>query len=416
MALPLQTQPALDVEALRGDFPILSRTIHDHPLVYLDSASSSQKPKAVIDAVSRYYQESHANIHRGVYVLSEEATIAYEQAHVRVADFINADFEEMIFTKNTTEALNLVAYAWGLSNLHAGDEVVLTPLEHHSNLVPWQQVAKRTGAAIRYIRLTADGRLDMEHAAEIIGPRTKLVSVAQVSNVLGTVNPVDELGRMAHAHGALICVDGAQSIPHMAIDVRAMDCDFFAFSGHKMLGPTGIGGLYGRRRILEQMEPFLFGGDMISEVTLEDASWNELPWKFEAGTPPIAQGVGLAAAVEYLQGVGMEAVQAHEHTLARYALEQLRQVRDLDVYGPESEDDRSGVISFNLDSLHPHDVASILDQYGVAIRGGHHCAMPLMRTLGLNSTCRASFYVYNTLEEINVLVEAIGEARRLLRR
>ena len=415
MSLPLQTQPALDVEALRGDFPILSRTIHDHPLVYLDSASSSQKPNAVIDAVSRYYQESHANIHRGVYVLSEEATIAYEQAHVRVADFINADFEEMIFTKNTTEALNLVAYAWGLSNLQAGDEVVLTPLEHHSNLVPWQQVAKRTGAAIRYIRLTTDGRLDMEHAAEIIGPRTKLVSVAQVSNVLGTVNPVAELGRMAHAHGALICVDGAQSIPHMAIDVRVMDCDFFAFSGHKMLGPTGIGGLYGRRRILEQMEPFLFGGDMISEVTLEDASWNELPWKFEAGTPPIAQGIGLAAAVEYLQGIGMEAVRAHEHTLVRYALEQMREVRDLDIYGPEA-DDRGGVISFNLDSLHPHDIASILDQHGVAIRGGHHCAMPLMRTLGLNSTCRASFYVYNTIEEINVLVEAIGAARRLLRR
>ena len=283
MSLPLHTQPALDVEALRGDFPILSRTIHDRPLVYLDSASSSQKPKAVIDAVSRYYQESHANIHRGVYVLSEEATVAYEQAHVRVAEFIHADFDEMIFTKNTTEALNLVAYAWGLSNLKAGDEVVLTPLEHHSNLVPWQQVARRTGAAIRYIRLTADGCLDMAHAAETIGPRTKLVSVAQVSNVLGTVNPVDELGRMAHAHGALLCVDGAQSIPHMAIDVRAMDCDFFAFSGHKMLGPTGIGGLYGRRRILEDMEPFLFGGDMISEVTLESASWNELPWKFEAG-------------------------------------------------------------------------------------------------------------------------------------
>ena len=250
--------------------------------------------------------------------MSEKATVAYEQAHVRVADFIHADFDEMIFTKNTTEALNLVAYAWGLSNLKAGDEVVLTPLEHHSNLVPWQQVARRTGAAIRYIRLTADGCLDMAHAAEIIGPRTKLVSVAQVSNVLGTVNPVDELGRMAHAHGALICVDGAQSIPHMAIDVRAMDCDFFAFSGHKMLGPTGIGGLYGRRRILEDMEPFLFGGDMISEVTLEYATWNELPWKFEAGTPPIAQGIGLAAAVEYLQGIGMEAVQAHEHTLFRY--------------------------------------------------------------------------------------------------
>lgn len=410
-----QAQTMLDVEAIRRDFPILTRLVHDRPLVFLDNAASSQKPLAVIEAESQYYRTSHANIHRGVYVLSEEATAAYEQAHEHVARFINADFEEVVFTKNTTEALNLIAYAWGLNNLRTGDEVVLTQLEHHSNIVPWQQIARRTGATVHYVRVDTQGHLDMEHATGLIGPRTKMVSVAHVSNVLGTVNPIPELVRMAHAQGALMCVDGAQSIPHMPIDVRALDCDFFAFSGHKMLGPTGIGGLYGKRHLLEQMEPFLCGGDMISEVTLEGASWNDLPWKFEAGTPPIAQGIGLAAAVAYLQGLGMEAIQSYEHSLVSYALEQLRQVHDLDIYGPEA-DERGGVISFNLRGMHPHDIASILDQHGVAIRGGHHCAMPLMRVLGVNGTCRASFYVYNTAEEINALIEAIGEARRVLRR
>jgi cysteine desulfurase/selenocysteine lyase len=410
-----QNSTGLDVETVRRDFPILARRVHERPLVYLDSAASSQKPLQVLDAVRHYYQTSHANIHRGVYVLSEEATLAYEQAHERVAHFIQADWEEVIFTKNATEALNLVAYAWGLQHLREGDEVVLTQLEHHSNIVPWQQIARRTGAVVRYIRIDAQGCLDMEHAATLIGPRTKMVSVTHVSNVLGTVNPVAELGNMAHAQGALLCVDGAQSIPHMAVDVRALDCDFFAFSGHKMLGPTGIGGLYGKRRILEHMEPFLCGGDMISEVTFDGASWNDLPWKFEAGTPPIAAGIGLAAAVEYLEGLGMEAVQAHEHRLVCYAMEQLRQAPDIELYGPEAAA-RGGVISFNIKDLHPHDVASILDQCGVAIRAGHHCAMPLMRVLGVNGTCRASFYVYNTMDEINVLLEAIGEARRLRRR
>ncbi len=408
-------QAGLDVDAVRGDFPILTRTVHDCPLVFLDSAASSQRPKAVIDAMVDYEQTSHANIHRGVYMLSEEATLAYEEAHTRVANFINADFEEIIFTKNTTESLNLVAYAWGLHTLQTGDEVVLTELEHHSNIVPWQQIARQTGAVVRYIKVTDRGTLDMEHAATLIGPRTKMVSAAHVSNVLGTINPVEELGRMAHEQGALMCVDGAQSIPHMAIDVRALDCDFFAFSGHKMLGPTGIGGLYGKRQILERMEPFLFGGDMISEVTFEGATWNDLPWKFEAGTPPIAQGIGLGVAVEYLQQLGMDAIHAHEQQLVRYALEQMGQVHDLELYGPEAAA-RGGVVSFNLHGVHPHDMSSILDQQGVAIRGGHHCAMPLMRTLGVNGTCRASFYVYNTIDEINVLIEAIGEARRVLRR
>ena len=410
-----QSSVTLDVETVRRDFPILSREIHGHRLVYLDSGASSQKPLAVIEAVNQLYRENYANIHRGVYTLSEEATAAYEHAHEQVSRFINADFEEVIFTKNTTESLNLVAYAWGLSNLRDGDEIVTTQLEHHSNIVPWQQIARRTGATVRYIRVDAQGKLDMDHAAELIGPRTKMVSVTHVSNVLGTIIPVYELGRMAHAQGALICVDGAQSIPHMAIDVRRLDCDFFAFSGHKMLGPTGVGGLYGKRDILEQMEPFLFGGDMISEVTFEGATWNDLPWKFEAGTGPIAQGVGLGAAVDYLQDLGMEAVHAHEQALVSYALDQMRQVQDLDIYGPDAHE-RGGVISFNLQGVHPHDMASILDQQGVAIRGGHHCAMPLMQVLGVNGTSRASFYIYNTIDDVDMLIEAVGEARRILRR
>ena len=409
-----QTLTGLDPELIRRDFPILTRRVYDRPLVYLDSAASSQKPLHVLDAERYYYSHTHANIHRGVYALSEEATAAYEQAHQQVARFIQADFEEVVFTKNTTEALNLVAYAWGLTNLQDGDEVVLTQLEHHSNIVPWQQIARRQGASVHYIRVDAQGYLDMAHAAECIGSRTKMVSVAHISNVLGTVNPVHDLAVMAHAQGALLCVDGAQSIPHMAIDVRALDCDFFAFSGHKMLGPTGIGGLYGKRHLLEQMEPFLCGGDMISDVTFEGARWNDLPWKFEAGTPPIAQAIGLAAAVTYLQELDMEAIQTYEHTLVSYALEQLRQVRPIEIYGPEAEA-RGGVISFNLPGLHPHDIASILDQQGVAIRGGHHCAMPLMRTMGVNGTCRASFYIYNTTAEIDVFIKSLGEAKRILR-
>jgi cysteine desulfurase/selenocysteine lyase len=406
---------ALDVEAVRRDFPILERLINGRPLVYLDSGASSQKPVAVIEAERQYYLHSHANIHRGVYVLSEEATLAYEQAHEQVGQFINADWDEVIFTKNTTESLNLVAYAWGLNQLKAGDEVVATVMEHHSNIVPWQQIARRTGATVRYIGITPQGHLDMEQAAALIGPRTKLVSVAHVSNVLGTINPVAEIGRMAHEQGALFCVDGAQSIPHMPVDVQAIDCDFFAFSGHKMCGPTGIGGLYGKRELLERMEPFLFGGDMINEVSLEGATWNDLPWKFEAGTPPIAEGIGLGAAVQYLQGLGMQAVQDYEHYLVREAMDLLRAMPDIDIYGPAAEA-RGGVIAFNMQGTHAHDVASILDQYGVAIRAGHHCAMPLMRELDINGACRASFYLYNTVEELHTLIEALGAARRMLRR
>jgi len=406
---------ALDVGAVRRDFPILERLINGRPLVYLDSGASSQKPVVVIEAERQYYLNSHANIHRGVYVLSEEATLAYEQAHEQVGQFINAAWDEVIFTKNTTESLNLVAYAWGLNHLQAGDEVVATVMEHHSNIVPWQQIARRTGATVRYIGITPQGHLDMEQAAALIGPRTKLVSVAHVSNVLGTINPVAEIGQMAHAQGALFCVDGAQSIPHMPVDVQAIDCDFFAFSGHKMCGPTGIGGLYGKRELLQRMEPFLFGGDMINEVSLEGSTWNDLPWKFEAGTPPIAEGIGLGAAVQYLQGFGMQAVQDYEHHLVSEAMAHLSAVPDIDIYGPAAEA-RGGVIAFNMEGTHAHDVASILDQYGVAIRAGHHCAMPLMRELDINGACRASFYLYNTVEEIHTLIEALGAARRMLRR
>ena len=417
MAQPFSAQgsAALDVEVVRRDFPILERLINGHPLVYLDSGASSQKPVAVIEAVRQYYLNSHANIHRGVYVLSEESTLAYEQAHEQVGQFINADWDEVIFTKNTTESLNLVAYAWGLNHLQAGDEVVTTVMEHHSNIVPWQQIAKRTGAAVRYIGITPHGHLDMEQAAKLIGPRTKLVSVTHVSNVLGTINPVMDIGKMAHAQGAVFCVDGAQSIPHMSVDMQAIDCDFFAFSGHKMCGPTGIGGLYGKRELLTRMEPFLFGGDMINEVSLEGSTWNDLPWKFEAGTPPIAEGIGLGAAVQYLQGLGMQAVQDYEHHLVREAMAQLSAVPDIEIYGPGAEA-RGGVIAFNMEGAHAHDVASILDQYGVAIRAGHHCAMPLMRELGINGACRASFYIYNTVEEIHTLIEALGAVRRMLRR
>jgi cysteine desulfurase/selenocysteine lyase len=406
---------ALDVAAVRRDFPILERLINGRRLVYLDSGASSQKPVAVIEAERQYYLHSHANIHRGVYVLSEESTLAYEQAHEQVGQFINAAWDEVIFTKNTTESLNLVAYAWGLNQLQAGDEVVATVMEHHSNIVPWQQIARRTGATVRYIGITPQGHLDMEQAAALIGPRTKLVSVTHVSNVLGTINPVVELGQMAHAQGALFCVDGAQSIPHMPVDVQAIGCDFFAFSGHKMCGPTGIGGLYGKRELLERMEPFLFGGDMINEVSLEGSTWNDLPWKFEAGTPPIAEGIGLGAAVQYLQGLGMQAVQDYEHHLVGEAMAHLSAVPDIDIYGPAAED-RGGVIAFNMAGAHAHDVASILDQYGVAIRAGHHCAMPLMRELDINGACRASFYLYNTVDEIHTLIEALGAARRMLRR
>jgi len=405
---------ALDVPAIREDFPVLDREFDGTPLVYLDNAATTQTPRPVIDAIVEYYETYNANVHRGLHQLSQEASIAYEEAHDRVAEFVGAGGrEELIFTSNTTESENLVAYAWGLNELGPGDEVVLTEMEHHASLVTWQQIAKKTGATVRYIRVTEDGRLDMEHAKELIGPDTAMVSVLHVSNTLGAINPVGELADLAHAQDALIFVDGAQAVPNRPVDVKAIDADFYAFSGHKMAGPTGIGALYGKQAILEDMEPFNYGGDMITKVTFEDATWNELPWKFEAGTPRIAQGIALAEAVEYLEDIGMEAIAAHENDLAQYAIERLEEFDDIEIYGPPAGEERGGLVSFNLESVHAHDLASILNDYAVAIRAGDHCTQPLHDKLGVAASARASFYLYNTTDEIDVLIEALDDAREL---
>ncbi|SFL28889.1 cysteine desulfurase / selenocysteine lyase [Halogranum rubrum] len=415
----------IDVAAIREDFPILARKVggdvttpgegegDTEPLVYLDNAATSQTPKRVVESIVDYYYGYNANVHRGIHQLSQEASVAYEEAHDRVADFIGAEGrEEIVFTKNTTEAMNLVAYAWGLNELGPGDRVVLTEMEHHASLVTWQQLAKKTGAEVKYIRVDDEGRLDMEHAKELIDESTKMVSTVHVSNTLGTINPVDELADMAHEVGAYIFVDGAQSVPTRPVDVGDIDADFFAFSGHKMLGPTGIGVLYGKEGVLEDMEPYLYGGDMIRRVTYEDATWEDLPWKFEAGTPNIAQGIGLHAAIDYLDDIGMENVQRHEELLAEYAYDRLSEFDDITIYGPPG-DDRGGLVAFNLDSVHAHDLSSILNDYAVAIRAGDHCTQPLHDKLGAAASARASFYVYNTREEVDALVEAVGQAREL---
>ena len=403
-----------DVERVRADFPILFQPVHGKPLIYLDSAASSQKPAAVIDALDAYYRTSNANIHRGVYWLSEQATAAYEGAREKVARFINArDTRECIFVRNTTEALNLVAQSWGRANLGPGDTVVLTVLEHHSNIVPWQLIAAERGATLRWIDIDDQGRLRLDDLDRYLATgRVKLVGVTHVANALGTVNSIAEITARAHAAGALVLLDGAQSVPHMPVDVQALDVDFLAFSGHKMLGPMGIGVLWGRRALLEAMPPFLGGGDMIRTVTLEDSTWADLPAKFEAGTPSVADAVGLGAAIDYLGDLGMDAVRAHERELVEYALERLPGVPDLTLYGPEGED-RGGVISFTLADVHPHDIASILDTEGVAVRAGHHCAQPLMHRLGVDATARASFYVYNTTEDVDRLADSLLAVRRI---
>lgn len=404
----------LDVSAIREDFPVLEREFNGTPLVYLDNAATTQTPQRVIDAISEYYERYNANVHRGLHQLSQEASVAYEEAHDRMAEFIGASGrEELVFTGNTTESENLVAYAWGLNELGPGDEVVLTEMEHHASLVTWQQIAKKTGATVRYIRVTDDGHLDMDHAKELIGPDTAMVSVLHVSNTLGTINPVADLADLAHAEDALIFVDGAQAVPNRPVDVAAIDADFYAFSGHKMAGPTGIGCLYGKQAILEDMEPFNYGGDMITKVTFEDATWNELPWKFEAGTPKIAQGIALAEAADYLDEIGMDRIARHENALAQYAIDRLSEFDDIDIYGPPAGEERGGLVSFNLESVHAHDLSSILNDYAVAIRAGDHCTQPLHDKLGVAATARASFYLYNTREEIDVLIEAIDDAREL---
>lgn len=396
---------------IRKDFPILSRQVHGHPLVYLDSTASSQKPYAVIEAMSTYYETTHANVHRGVYEISEEATTRMEKARVKVARFINArQSKQVIFTRNTTESINLVAYSWGNTNIAAGDRIVLTELEHHSNLVPWQLLAQRTGARLEFVPITDDGLLRLDIYEQLLEQKPKLVAFTHMSNVLGTINPAQEMIAQAHAVGATVVVDAAQSVPHLPVDVQALDADFLCFSAHKMLGPTGVGVLYGKRDLLEAMPPFMGGGDMIRTVGLQKSTWNDLPWKFEAGTPAIAEAIGLGAAVDYLNALGMEQVHQHEQAITAYAMEQLRQVPGLTIYGPDVAQ-RGGVISFTLADIHPHDLASILDQeVGVAVRAGHHCAQPLMERLGLAATARASFYVYTVPEDIDVLVQGLHKA------
>jgi cysteine desulfurase / selenocysteine lyase len=404
---------------IRQDFPILSRQVHGKPLVYLDSTASSQRPSAVIDAMSEYYRTIHANVHRGVYELSEEATAAMEKARVKVARFIGArQSKQVIFTRNTTESINLVAYSWGNANIAAGDLIVLTEMEHHSNLVPWQMLAQRTGAELAFIPITDDGFLRLDIYAQLLRQKPKLVAFTHMSNVLGTINPAQEMIAQAHAVGATVLLDAAQSVPHLPVNVQTLDVDFLCFSGHKMLGPTGIGVLYGKRDLLEAMPPFMGGGDMIRSVGLRQSTWNDLPWKFEAGTPAIAEAIGLGVAVDYLNKLGMERVQQHEQEMTSYALEQLQSVPGLTIYGPAANhaSQRGGVISFTLGDIHPHDLASILDQQaGVAVRAGHHCAQPLMERLGLAATARASFYVYTIKEEIDALVQGLHRAIEIFR-
>ncbi|GAB6879643.1 cysteine desulfurase [Halorubrum gandharaense] len=421
----VQEQYPFDVEAVRDDFPILDRKVggdptvvgedptDDVPLVYLDNAATTHTPEPVVDAIANYYRGYNSNVHRGIHQLSQEASVAYEEAHDTVADFIGAEGrEEVVFTKNTTEAMNLVAYAWGLNELGPEDNVVLTQMEHHSSLVTWQQIGKKTGAEVRYIEVTDEGVLDLEDAAACIDDDTAMVSVVHVSNTLGTVNPIRELSTMAHRHDALMFADAAQSAPTRPVDVDELGVDFLAFSGHKMCGPTGIGALYGREEILDRMEPYLYGGEMIRRVDFEDSTWEDLPWKFEAGTPSIAQGIAFAAAIEYMEDLGMENVQAHEDLLAEYAYDELEALGGVEIYGPPGHD-RGGLVAFNVEGVHAHDLSSILNDYGVAIRAGDHCTQPLHQSMGIAASARASFYVYNTVEEVDKLVEAVREAKEL---
>lgn len=399
----------MDVKAIRQMFPILDQEINGHPLVYLDSSATSQKPLPVIEAIDTYYRQDNSNVHRGVHTLGTRATEKYEGAREKVRRFINASSTaEVIFTRGTTTAINTVATSYARQNLKAGDEIVITPMEHHSNIIPWQQAAKATGATLKYIPLQEDGTIALEAVRDTITSRTKIVSVMHVSNVLGTINPIKEIAEIAHQNGAVMLVDGAQGAPHMTVDVVDLDCDFYAFSGHKMGGPTGIGVLYGKRELLENMEPVEFGGEMIDFVHLQDSTWKELPWKFEGGTPIIAGAIGLGAAIDFLNDVGMDNIIEHEHKLAHYALDQLRTIDGITIYGPEK---RAGLVTFNLNDVHPHDTATALDAEGIAVRAGHHCAQPLMRWLEVTATARASFYLYNTEEDIDKLVSGLVKTK-----
>ena len=404
----------IDQARICSDFPILDRSINGRRLVFLDSAASSQKPAPVLDAVMHAYRNIYANVHRGAYLLSQEATEAYEEARRKVARFLNASSEdEVIFTRSATAAVNLFAYGWGLNTLKPGDRVLTSVMEHHSNIVPWQIIARHTGAELAYLEITDDFRIDLDQARSILDERVKILALTGMSNVLGTMPPVAELARMARAAGAVMLVDGAQLVPHAPVDVQAMGADFLAFSGHKMLGPTGIGVLWGRKELLDEMEPAEGGGEMIRDVRLYESTWAPAPQKFEAGTPPFVEAIGLGAAVDYLSGIGMDRVLEHDRQLTAYALERLAKIPGLAVQGPPNTFDRGGAVSFDIPGIHAHDVATILDDQGVAVRAGHHCAKPLMRRLDLTATARASFYVYNQAEDVDALVDALGVARRL---
>ncbi|MBA2774534.1 MAG: cysteine desulfurase [Nocardioidaceae bacterium] len=411
----------LDTDRIRGDFPILARRLDgDRPLVYLDSANTSQKPRQVIDAMTAHYEQANSNVGRAVHQLGDAATQAYEVARVKIAAFINApDSSEVIFTKNSTEALNLVAntlcWAQGQYSVGAGDEVVISEMEHHSNIVPWQLLTERTGASLRWFGLTDEGRLDMSHIDELINERTKVVSLVWVSNMLGTVNPLETIIRRAHEVGALVVVDASQAVPQLPVDVAALGADLIAFTGHKMVGPTGIGVLWGRTEILDALPPFLGGGSMIETVTMQGSTWAPLPAKFEAGTPPIVEAIGLAAAVDYLSAIGMDRVAQHEHAITAYALDRLREVDGLTILGPTEAVDRGGAVSFEIDGVHPHDVSQVLDSLGVAVRAGHHCAKPAHARFGVQSSTRASFYLYTTPLEIDALVEGIEQTKRFFK-
>ena len=402
-----------NIENIRRDFPILKRKINSKNLIYFDSGATSQRPSSVIETLKQFYEQHNANIHRGIHKLAEESTLLYEEAHRKVSEFINADFEEIVFTKNTTESLNLLAYSLS-NNLKEGDEIIVSQMEHHSNLVPWQQLAKLKKLKLNYVKIDKEGNLDLANLKQLLNNKTKIVSLTHVSNVLGTINPIKEISKLVHDNKSLFIVDAAQSISHIKIDVKELDVDFLVFSGHKMYGPTGIGVLYGKKHLLEKMTPFLYGGDMIKEVTFAYTKFNELPWKFEAGTPPIAEAIALGSAVDYLNEIGMENIREYEEELTNYLYKKLSEQKDIKIYGPKK---RSALVSFNISDLHPHDVASILDSEGIAIRAGHMCAMPLVReVLKEPAVCRASLSFYNTKEEIDLFISALDKVRRTFKK
>lgn len=399
-------------QEIKSYFPILNQEINGHPLVYLDSAATSQKPVQVIEALKSYYEFDNSNVHRGVHTLGNRATEKYEGAREKVRNFINANStEEVVFLRGTTTAINLVAQSYGRANVEEGDEIVITYMEHHSNIIPWQQLAKERGAILKYVELEEDGTISLEQVRAAITERTKIVSMVYVSNVLGTMNPVKEVAEIAHENGAVMVVDGAQAAPHLKIDVQQLDCDFFAFSGHKMCGPTGIGVLYGKKALLNDMEPVEFGGEMIDFVGLYDSTWKELPWKFEGGTPIIAGAVALGAAIDFLNEIGLNEIEKHEHQMAAYAMDKMSGIEGLSIYGPKDPAKRAGIVTFNLEDVHPHDVATVLDMNGIAVRAGHHCAQPLMKWLEVSATARASFYLYNNESDIDRLVEGLRSAK-----